>query len=176
MDIQKRLGLILLGCVFFHFSLPPVSNAQVPIESAIKGQWKSNCMDLGSSVYVVISASFDGAGKSNDKIDFFKDAICLAATGMVKTNHSTYTIGPRIGQQGDLDLFPVDITIQATTLSQNGRPITSGAAMPKQYDVISIKGDTLYMSSLDRAQKGPITSPMDRPTQVDTKNSYSRQK
>ncbi len=168
--------LILIGCTLLNFLMPRSSVAQVPVEAAIKGKWKSTCMDLGGSVYILVSVSFDGAGKSNERVDFYQDATCATATGLVKTNQSSYSLGPRMGQQGDLDLFPIDTTIQSTTLMQNGRPMTSGGAMPKQYDVISIKGDLLYMSSLARAQKGPITSPVDRPTQVDTKNSYSRQK
>ena len=176
MKISNSCKFILFGCALLNLAMPGSSRAQVPVEAAIKGTWKSICMDLGGSAYIVVSVSFDGAGKSNERVDFFKDATCATATGLAKSNQSGYSIGPRMGQQGDLDLFPIDTTIQSTTLMQNGRPMTSGGAMPKQYDVISIKGDALYMSSLSRPQKGPITSPVDRPTQVDTKNSYSRQK
>jgi hypothetical protein len=145
-------------------------------QTVIKGTWKSVCMDLGG-VYIMTTVSFDGAGASNDRTDFFNDAACSAPTGMAKINSKVgYSIGPKMGQQGDLDLYPIDVTIQATSLTQNGTVLKSGGPLPKQFDVIAIKGDTLYMSALDRPNKGPITSPAERPTRVDTKNIYTRQK
>ena len=158
-------------------SSPRLAFAAGEVDSALKGTWKSICMDLGSSTYIVTTATFDGAGNSNDKVVFYKDAACSAPTGLVKTNSKVaYSIGPRMGQQGDLDLYPIDVTIQSSALSQNGSVIKSGGPLPKQYDVLAIKGDTLYLSALDRNASGPITSPIDRPTKVDTKNIFTRQK
>jgi hypothetical protein len=174
----------LKNCKFFILALPFLlllvsksALAETGVEAALKGTWKSVCMDLGSSVYIVSTATFDGAGASNDQVVFYKDSACTTPTGMVKANSKvSYSVGPRLGQQGELDLYPMDITIHASTLTQNGSVLQRGGEMAKQYDVFAVKGETLYLSALNRAKAGPITSPVDRPTQVDTKNIFTRQK
>jgi hypothetical protein len=142
--------------------------------AALKGSWKSGCMDLGASVYTVTTTSYDGAGNTTDKIVFYSDAACSKATEMVKTNTSAYKIGQKVDAGGQ-EAYEIDITIKKWELEQYGSVLKSGAAVPTQYDIIAIQDDKLYTSGQSRKDKGPILDPAQRPTTLDKKNFSTRQ-
>lgn len=163
---------LLLGASFLCIRSADADTAAV--QAALKGSWKSGCMDIGASIYTVTTMSYDGAGKSNDKIVFYSDPACSKPTDMVKNNASSYKIGNKVDVGGQ-EAYEIDITIKSWKLKQYDSLLKSGGGVPTQYDIISIQGDKLYTSGLNRKDKGPILDPAQRPTTLDKKNYYTRQ-
>jgi hypothetical protein len=163
---------LLLGASFLCIRSADADTATV--QGNLKGSWKSGCMDLGASIYAVTTISYDGAGKSNDKIVFYSDAACSKPTEMVKTNTSSYKIGNKVDVGGQ-EAYEFEVTIKSWKLTQYGSLLKSGGPVPTQYDIISIQDDKLYTSGVKRKDKGPILDPAQRPTTLDKKNYYTRQ-
>lgn len=145
------------------------------VQAALKGTWKSVCMNLGSGVFITITSTYDGAGHASDKVVYYSDAGCGAPTGLVKSNSSvSYSVGAPI-QVGSRQAHAINSTIQSWQLTQNGSVIKSGGAVATQYDIFAIEGNKLYTSGLTRGQSGPITSAAGRPTTLDTTNYFTKQ-
>ena len=151
-----------------------VSRTDTSIESLVMGTWKSLCMDVGSDVYIITTIVFDGVGQENDTVVFYSDPSCASATGLVKTNQTTYSLHGNIIASGK-SAYKIDTTIISWELKQDGDIVTSGTDVPTQFDIIAIEGDTLYVSGLTRADPGIITTLADRPTTLDLVNFYIRQ-
>ncbi len=148
---------------------------QAAAQAALKGTWKSVCMNLGSNVFITIKSTYDGAGNSKDKVVYFSDPGCSTPTGLVKANSS---VSYKVGRQFDVGsrkAYEIDSSIQSWQLSQNGSVIKSGNGVATQYDIFSIEGNKLYTSGLTRGQRGPITSPAGRPRTLDTANYFTKQ-
>ena len=98
---------------------PPPSATSVPIgesgidtaiETLVIGTWKSVCMEVSSDVYTITTIVFDGAGQENDTVDFYSDPACASATGLVKTNQTSYSLGGSIIASGK-NAYEIDTTI-----------------------------------------------------------------
>lgn len=144
------------------------------IELTIIGTWESVCVDAGSDDYFIMTITFTGDGQQNDTIDFYNDPVCDSATGLVKTNQGSYSLGDSITASG-MSACEIDGTINSWTLTQDGALVISGTNVPTQYDIVAVEGDILYSSGINRVDPGPITDPADRPTTLDLDIIYTRQ-
>jgi hypothetical protein len=172
MRVPVVIFFVLLGGFF-----PGKALAQDPaagIQASLRGTWQSVCMNLGDGQFIKITMSLDGAGGSNDKTVFYRDAGCSNPTGLVKTNSSvSYQIGSPVTASGK-SAHQIDTTINTWQLTQDGAVIKNGGAVPTQYDIVAVEGDKLFTSGLNRANPGMITNPTQRPTTLDTANYYTR--
>jgi hypothetical protein len=130
-------------------------------------------MDAGSGVYISITSVFDGAGHGSDTVVFYSDPGCTSATGLIKTNQISYSLGANI-IVSEKSAYEIDITIDSWELKQDGALVSSGTNVPTQYDIVAVEGDTLYWSGSTQADGSPITLPGDRPTTLDLANPYTR--
>ena len=152
-------------------NVPPTGS---DIETLILGTWKSVCVELDPETSIITTINFDGAGQANDVVDFYSDPACTSATGLVKTNQTSYILGDNVTASGK-SAYEIDLIVNSWELIQDGAVILSGTDVPTQYDIVAIEGNTLYTSGITRADPGPITTPDDRPTTLDLGNYYIRQ-
>ncbi|MCP4143282.1 MAG: hypothetical protein GY755_23840 [Chloroflexi bacterium] len=135
---------------------------------SIVGTWTSTCIDSGSGTYIIATIVFDETSQENDIVNFYSDPGCTSATGMVKTNQASYSLGTSTTASGK-NAYEIDITINSWELKQDGALVTSGTNVPTQYDIIAVEGDTLYTGGSAATTSG------DRPTVLDLSNFYTRQ-
>lgn len=166
--------ILVFGASFSSVQCAKADFHEGKIQDELKGDWKSQCMDMESGVFIQTTSTFDGAGNSTDKVIFYSDAACSKATEMVKSDSATYKIGKQIDAEG-MKAYEMDLTITQWSLEQHGSTLKSGGAVPTQYDIIAVEGDKLYTSGLTRKEKGPILDPAKRPTTLDKQNFFTKQ-
>ena len=170
------MNLSLLIAIFFFAVTAQAGSHDASMQAALKGTWKSTCMDVGAGVYIVMTAQYDGAGKSEDKTLFYSDPGCTKPTEMIKTNKAKYVLGDPLDLGGGETAYAIDVTIEKWELSQYGSVLKRGGAVPTMYDIISVQGDKLYTGGFIRPEKEPLTDPAKRPSRLDKKNYFTRQK
>ncbi|MDX1386483.1 MAG: hypothetical protein R3257_02760 [bacterium] len=174
-----RIPIKHLSFIFFFFSLlylGALPQSHADIQSSLRGTWKSGCINLGSNIFIIITSTYDGAGRGSDQVVYYRDPACTSPTGLVKTNSKvSYTIGKEIKLGGDRNAYEFNVTILAWQLTQNGSLIKSGTNVPTQFDIIAIKDNKLYNSGLMSGRQLPSKTPGDRPTTLDLTNFMTRQ-
>jgi hypothetical protein len=115
---------------------PPAYSQETPsptsgIQDQLRGTWKSVCMDLGNGTYIITTVTYDGVGRSNDKVVFFNTPGCTSPTGLVKTDPNTaYVLGKKPTKIGGMDAYDINYTITSGKLTQHGNLIKSGGPVP----------------------------------------------